>query len=212
MADGSTFYNTWSSEDGRDRAWYLLRKTIEEAEHTYDLILEGRVRIDDANAQYRITFSDEFQRVGFFVSFKELADMLPNELITKLCWPTIRDLVYEGVSQAGRSRWDIELEFDAKKFRDAIIDNIRQAKKIADESKRSFVIVDVFPEQRVAVIACSETITKPLEQYGRINKTPKGWGFHVSHSYDFDSVMDVLRAIETADDCVLEYLRSLWLK
>ena len=117
MPHGSILYNTWSTDDGRDRAWFLLRKTLEQARLKYDLSLDGAVDIDRGNAQYMITFRNDHLKMGFSVSFFDITRFGPSHLIDTLARPTLNDFVDAldkqardtdmGLSQWGRDPVDV---------------------------------------------------------------------------------------------------------
>jgi len=93
MADGSTLYNTWSTENSRDRAWFLLRKTLEQARLKYDLDLDGAVDVDQGNAQYMITFRNDDLKMGYFVSFLDISHKGkgPNYFLENSASPTLKE-------------------------------------------------------------------------------------------------------------------------
>ena len=310
MPHGSILYNTWSTDDGKDRAWFLLRKTLEQARLKYDLSLDGAVDIDRGNAQYMITFRNDHLKMGFSVSFFDITRFGPSHLIDTLARPTLNDFVDAldkqardtdmGLSQWGRDPVDvawyllrrviemadrrsdfkltgrlsveshrIQLLFEAYGLRsdfyldkevltegminpadiaqeygdkicrdfqknlneksDYIMEGIGKekqayglrkkareieaAKRAADESKRSFVITDVMSVSKYIHFSCNEALVEPIKKYGVVRPDPSkyddiSWYIRVNALYDFTSVLNVLRAIEAADDCVHAYLRA----
>jgi hypothetical protein len=96
------------------------------------------------------------------------------------------------------------------------LSSIREAEEKADRSKRNFVIQHIWSRitRRIDII-CDEKLTKPLIKYGKILKnldyplSERYWRFYVDETYDFDLVLNVLKKIEVADDCVMEYLAAV---
>ena len=82
MLKTSKDINVWLSDDPLDRMWYLLRKTIEEANDQYGIKLEGRIQ-EDLGWLYIITLNDKEHRLGFAISEETLinSNLGPNDLM-----------------------------------------------------------------------------------------------------------------------------------
>ena len=244
MMAGSRMMNEWYTQNKKEKAWYLLRETLEEASAVYDLTLEGGVDYDEGNRQYMITFRNDHVKMGYFVSPFDLNTFGPAHLLEELAWPTLAKFVetndqreplrinsayskrhnkpkysqyhtrYKGPGKPMLPPKPHGVTFNPTTKREQFDTGLQtreiiEAKEAADESKRSFVLGKVYPESRGIYFASDERLAKTLEDYGEIAWHESWWRIRVDRRYDFDSVLKVFRAVETADDCVHEYLRAI---
>jgi len=207
-------YAQWS-RDPVDVAWYILRRIIELADRRSDFKATGRVTVEEGRILF--TFEAYRYRSQFYIATEVLTDTflgpvdgLVEEYGVKICKELHRHLTNQNNQ--------VMDELGALIQQEERLFGIRNALKIADESKRSFVVGKAFPEANLIYFSCEEDLTKPLEDYGEIRWVGGSWRMRVDGRYDFESILEVLRAIEMANDCLLltastinRLLRAVWL-
>jgi hypothetical protein len=174
-------HNIWPSDDLFERAWYIYRRAVEEAEARYGLYLFGSVRTE-GNYLFMVKLTGHGHKASFVLGSElERGGLSPNAILENLVWPILREFAEkrDGKKQQFSEKFD-------------------RAVTAAQRSKKLLKITNIYDDCSTIIFYTNKELAEALGRWGKITQLVLFgyWILEVDPRYDFDLVINVLKALE----------------